>query len=92
MLGALNTRFGDQYVFSGKSSDIEPVETADHILNGNGLLAGLKQLIAERALADLGTTGWAARRCRPCTSTAATIVGAGATITAGRAGGRDRLA
>jgi flagellin-like hook-associated protein FlgL len=31
------------------------VETTDHILNGNGAQAGLRQLIAERSQGDLGT-------------------------------------
>ena len=33
------------------------VDTADHILNGNGAQAGLKQVIAERNQADLGADG-----------------------------------
>ena len=35
----------------------QPVATTDHILNGDGLKAGLKQVIAERKQADLGASG-----------------------------------
>ena len=34
-----------------------PVDTTDHILNGDGLKAGLKQVIDERKQADLGADG-----------------------------------
>jgi flagellin-like hook-associated protein FlgL len=57
LLGLLNTQIGDQYVFSGRESDKPSVETVDHILNGDGLRAGLKQLISERNQADLGVGG-----------------------------------
>ena len=57
LLDVLNTSTGDRYLFSGSSVDQKPVETADHILNGFGGKAGLKQVIAERHLADLGTSG-----------------------------------
>jgi flagellar hook-associated protein 3 FlgL len=54
MLGLLNTQAGGRYLFSGKATDTPAVETTDHILNGNGAQAGLKQLISERTQADLG--------------------------------------
>src|ERR1041385_532145 len=57
LLGMLNTRAGDRYVFSGRATDQPAVETLDHLLNGDGAKAGLKQLIAERTQADLGTAG-----------------------------------
>src|SRR5262249_29489398 len=57
MLGALNTQGADGYLFSGSATDQLSVETADHILNGNGAQAGLKQLIDERNQADLGFDG-----------------------------------
>jgi flagellin-like hook-associated protein FlgL len=57
LLGLLNTQVGDQYVFSGRDSDQPSVETLDHVLNGDGLRAGLKQLISERGQADLGAGG-----------------------------------
>jgi len=57
LLGLLNTQFGDRYLFSGRATDTPAVETLDHILNGNGTQAGLKQLISERNQADLGADG-----------------------------------
>jgi flagellar hook-associated protein 3 FlgL len=57
VLGLLNTQVGDRYIFSGKSTDQPAVETADHIINGDGARAGLKQLISERQQADLGADG-----------------------------------
>ncbi len=57
ILGLLNTQSGDRYIFSGLSTDKAPVESIDHILDGDGARAGLKQLISERNQADLGTSG-----------------------------------
>ena len=57
MLALLNARAGDRYLFSGRATDKPAVETLDHILNGNGTQAGLKQLISERNQADLGIDG-----------------------------------
>jgi flagellar hook-associated protein 3 FlgL len=57
LLGLLNTQAGDRYLFSGRATDTPPVETLDHILNGDGARAGLRQLIAERNQADLGIDG-----------------------------------
>ena len=56
-LGLLNTQAGDHYLFSGRATDKPAVETYDHIMNGNGAQAGLKQIISERKQADLGTSG-----------------------------------
>ena len=55
MLGILNTQSGDRYVFSGGAIDTPSVVDADTLLNGTGAQAGLKQVIAERNQADLGT-------------------------------------
>jgi flagellin-like hook-associated protein FlgL len=57
LLGLLNTRAGDRYLFSGRSPEQPAVETLDHIMNGDGGRAGLKQIIAERKQADLGADG-----------------------------------
>jgi flagellar hook-associated protein 3 FlgL len=57
MIGMLNTGADGRYLFSGRSVAQVPVETSDHILNGDGLKAGLKQIIDERRQADLGTSG-----------------------------------
>ena len=57
VLGLLNTEGGNGYLFSGTSPDKQSVNTTDHILNGYGSQAGLKQVIAERLAADQGTGG-----------------------------------
>lgn len=57
ILGLLNTQVGDRYLFSGRVVDKPAVETTDHILNGDGARAGFKQVLAERAQADLGADG-----------------------------------
>ena len=57
LLALLNTQAGDRYLFSGRATDQPAVETLDHILNGDGARAGLKQLISERNQADLGASG-----------------------------------
>ena len=55
MLGILNTQSGGRYVFSGAATDTPSVASMDDILNGTVTQAGLKQVIAERQAADLGT-------------------------------------
>src|SRR6516162_56333 len=57
IVGMLNTQVGDRYIFSGSAINTPAVASADDILNGNGTQAGLKQVIAERQQADLGTNG-----------------------------------
>ena len=56
LVGILNTQVGDRFIFSGSAIHTPAVVSADTILNGTSTQAGLKQVIAERALAD-GTTG-----------------------------------
>lgn len=57
VLSALNTRAGDRYLFSGRGVDQPAVQTTDHVLNGDGLRAGFKQVLEERRQADLGADG-----------------------------------
>src|SRR5674536_343037 len=57
ILSLLNTQGGNGYLFSGSWLNQPSVDTADHILNGNGAQAGLKQVIAERNQADRGADG-----------------------------------
>jgi flagellar hook-associated protein 3 FlgL len=57
ILGLLNSQAGDRYLFSGSAADKPAVESLDHIMNGDGARAGLKQVIAERQQADLGANG-----------------------------------
>ena len=65
ILSLLNSSAGDRYLFSGRNVDQPAVESSDPILEGDGVRAGLKQVIAERRLADLGADGldvWPSRR------------------------------
>jgi hypothetical protein len=80
IISALNSQVGDQYIFSGKSPDVQPVETLDHILNGDGTRAGYNQIVAERKLADLGSNGLGRLTLPPIVSSAASMVGSGATL------------
>jgi flagellar hook-associated protein 3 FlgL len=57
LLELLKTKAGDRYLFGGRAVDKPPVETTAHILDGDGMRAGLQQIIAERAQADLGADG-----------------------------------
>jgi flagellar hook-associated protein 3 FlgL len=57
LVTTLNTSADGRYLFSGRATDQVPVDTTDHILNGDGLKAGLKQVIDERKQADLGADG-----------------------------------
>ena len=57
VVGVLNTQVGDRYIFSGSAINTPAVASADTIMNGTGTQAGLKQVIAERQQADLGTNG-----------------------------------
>ena len=56
-LSLLNTQGGNGYLFSGSGTNLTSVDTGDHILNGNGAQAGLKQIISERHDADVGSDG-----------------------------------
>ncbi|HEX5212006.1 MAG TPA: flagellar protein [Pseudolabrys sp.] len=57
LVGLLNTQGANGYLFSGLGFNQTAVDTTDHILNGNGAAAGLKQLIAQRLQADQGADG-----------------------------------
>jgi flagellin-like hook-associated protein FlgL len=57
VLGLLNTQSGNRYLFSGRATDTPAVASYDVIMNGDGVRAGLKQIVAERNQADLGTNG-----------------------------------
>jgi flagellar hook-associated protein 3 FlgL len=57
VLAALNSQAAGNYLFSGSAVNQPSVASTDAILNGNGAQAGLKQVIAERAQADIGTSG-----------------------------------
>ena len=57
VLGLLNTQSGDRYLFSGLAADRPAVESIDRVLDGDGVRAGLRQVVAERRQADLGASG-----------------------------------
>ncbi|HEX2215381.1 MAG TPA: flagellar biosynthesis protein FlgL [Xanthobacteraceae bacterium] len=57
MLQLLNTQAGDRFLFAGREVAAAAVESTAHVLDGDGARAGLRQIIAERALADLGASG-----------------------------------
>ena len=57
LLGLLNTQVGDEYVFSGRDSDKAAVVSVEQVLDGDGVRAGLRQLISERLQADQGASG-----------------------------------
>jgi flagellin-like hook-associated protein FlgL len=57
LVALLNTKADDRYLFSGRSVDQPPVVSADQMISGDGARAGLKQVTAERRLADLGADG-----------------------------------
>jgi flagellin-like hook-associated protein FlgL len=57
IISLLNTKGANGYLFSGSGLTQPSVDTADHIMNGNGAQAGLKQVITERNQADLGADG-----------------------------------
>jgi flagellar hook-associated protein 3 FlgL len=56
-LSMLNQKSADRYLFSGRATDKPATDTLDHILNGNGTAAGLKQVMSERLQADQGADG-----------------------------------
>src|SRR3569833_1124153 len=57
IVGILNTQVGDRYIYSGTATNKPAMPSADDIINGTSTQAGLKQVIAERQQADLGTSG-----------------------------------
>jgi flagellar hook-associated protein 3 FlgL len=73
VVGLLNTQAGDRYLFSGRGADRPAVESLDHIVNGDGARAGLKQIIAERNQADLGSNGLGRLAVSAPSTTAVTV-------------------
>ena len=80
VLDALNTQVGNNFIFSGSASTTPAVATLDQILNGNGAQAGLRQVISERAQADLGANGLGRLIIPSPGASPAQVVGAGATL------------
>jgi flagellar hook-associated protein 3 FlgL len=82
MFVLLNAQAGDRYLFSGRATDQSPVESLDRVLNGDVNHAGFRQIVDERRQADLGANGLGRLLFPPSTASAATLAGAGATLTA----------
>ncbi|MGY8679946.1 flagellar protein [Bradyrhizobium sp. UFLA05-153] len=57
MVAVLNTQSANHYLFSGTALNTPSVASASNIINGTTTQAGLKQVMAERQQADLGTSG-----------------------------------
>jgi flagellin-like hook-associated protein FlgL len=57
LFALLNTRAGERYLFSGRATDTPAVAVPDLILDGDGVRAGFRQVMAERWQADLGVNG-----------------------------------
>ena len=56
-LSLLNTDVAGRHVFSGRTTEVDPVVGSDILLNGDGTHAGFRQIVSERNLADLGASG-----------------------------------
>ena len=80
VLSLLNTQAGDRYLFSGRATDRPSTESLDRILNGDVTHAGFKQVLAERAQADLGASGLGRLVFPATTLSPAALIGAGATL------------
>jgi flagellar hook-associated protein 3 FlgL len=100
VLSLLNSQGANGYLFSGSGLDQASVDSADHILNGNGAQAGLKQVIDERHQADLGADGLGRLVIPPAVGTTLSIsedvagspyglklAGVNSTLTGGTVGG-----
>lgn len=57
LLGLLNTRAGDRYLFSGSAVDQPSVVSSDTLMNGDATHAGFLQVLDQRQQADLGSDG-----------------------------------
>jgi flagellar hook-associated protein 3 FlgL len=80
ILDALNSQVGNDYLFSGAGANTPAVASAGAILDGNGVQAGLKQVVSERAQADLGTGGLGRLIIPAPGGSPAHVAGAGATL------------
>jgi flagellar hook-associated protein 3 FlgL len=80
VIDALNTQIGNDYIFSGSASNKPSVASLTDIFNGIGSEAGLNQVVAERAQADLGSNGLGRLVIPPAASSAAAVTGSGAAL------------
>lgn len=54
-LGLLDSEVAGRYSFGGRETNEAPVESYEHIMNGDAGRAGFRQILDERRQADLGT-------------------------------------
>lgn len=71
-LDLLNTNVGGRYLFSGRTSDVEPVAAFSEIMDGVGNQVGLKKLIEQRQAAD-GVSGQGRLQVDPAPGPTVTI-------------------
>lgn len=57
MLGLLNSRAGDRYIFSGLAADTPSTASLEEIMDGDAARAGFSQIVSERLQADMGASG-----------------------------------
>lgn len=57
MLGLLNSRAGDRYIFSGLAADTPATASLEEIMDGDAARAGFSQIVQERLQADMGASG-----------------------------------
>lgn len=67
-IDALNTDINGTYIFSGRTTDTQPVASMDTILNGADGLKGLVDVVADRKAADLGSGEGGLKVTSPTTS------------------------
>jgi flagellar hook-associated protein 3 FlgL len=82
VLSLMNTQAGDRYLFSGRATNRPATMSLDEILNGDVAHAGFRQILSERAQADLGANGLGRLAFSASTSTPAALTGTGATLSA----------
>lgn len=55
VISSLNNQHEGLYLYSGRMRDVKPVVDANTLMLGDGTNAGLRQVVDERRLADVGT-------------------------------------
>ena len=81
VIGLLNSEADGRCLMSGKDTETKPVVSMDEMLSGSGSKAGLKQVVAERYTADLGTNKLGRLDLATATSDTVTITRQGANTT-----------
>jgi hypothetical protein len=82
MIGLLNTKVGDRYLFSGRATNTPATPPSSLIMNGDATHAGFLQIVSERKQADLGANGLGRLVIPAVTSSAASMTGTTAALSA----------